>query len=629
MARFGRTVRDSQGNTIPNATVKVYLAGTLTFASIFSDAALTVAIDQAASPLVNEDDGTYEFFVATGTYKIVVSHPSIPTETYDNVDIGFSVPAARLISTDSPLTGGGDLSADRTLGVDHLFDSRAYASLQAAIDAAEVAGGTVLVQEDVTLTTPLTINGADVSLVSYNRSKITTATSIARLLLVSGATRCRVRGLWFDGAGNLTADVVNIQGSASDVVIEDCELESAAAQGGVVISGASKVRVRQCDIHNCLNLVRCSGVDSTDIEIWDNDLHDYGERAAWVLGTATVHFEEVKILDNRVYDHDPTGSARRPIAVEGVDANPHQRVIIEDNVVVGGGTSFTDGVTPGTGDQIAVKHTNGFRVVGNVSILGGDNGIAISQQASRGVVSGNVCEQNDTNGIQLGSSSSTFTRDVAVVGNACSNNGQNRQSDRADKFRSGIKTHTAQDLVIDGNVCGDDQGTGTQQHGINIENSTNIRIGINQFSGNGVSNIDDEATNTGLEIAALHTWLFVARGLPAAGTTVWSSPAESGFASQGHVSIPAPFAGFARSLQVAIATAPGAGESIIITLNKAAVATSLTATISGTSTTAADDTNLPTFAKGDLLSFSFVASNNGSYAGGACRCACELVKLAD
>lgn len=196
MSKGWGIVQDSQGNAVNACEIKVYLAGTSTLASIFSDSALSVAINQATSPVTTDATGHYQFFVASGSSVKLVGTKGTFTFTEDHVDIGFSVPAARTISTTSPLTGGGDFSANRTLGFDAFFDVRAYgavgdgvtddaAAIQAAIDAAEAAGGGVVffqaldfaIESTLTVNQPVLLVGAGCGEATNNGSGSSTATT--------------------------------------------------------------------------------------------------------------------------------------------------------------------------------------------------------------------------------------------------------------------------------------------------------------------------------------------------------------------------------------------------------------------------------------------------------------------
>jgi hypothetical protein len=78
-------VVDQSGAAVNAATVTVYLSGTTTAATIYSDDGVTTM----TNPLTTDAYGRYEFYVEDGWYKLVFSGgtPVITTTTYDNVEI--------------------------------------------------------------------------------------------------------------------------------------------------------------------------------------------------------------------------------------------------------------------------------------------------------------------------------------------------------------------------------------------------------------------------------------------------------------------------------------------------------------------------------------------------------------
>lgn len=87
MAHHHDWITDSFGNA-KAATVTVYLAGSSTLATLYSDAALTASL---ANPLTADETGYYEFYVEPGTYKLRYAHSSFATKEVDNVTIGSAV----------------------------------------------------------------------------------------------------------------------------------------------------------------------------------------------------------------------------------------------------------------------------------------------------------------------------------------------------------------------------------------------------------------------------------------------------------------------------------------------------------------------------------------------------------
>lgn len=101
------TVRNSTGDSVSGATVSVYLAGTVTPVSIFSNALGTIS---KSNPFLSDANGSYDFYVESGLYKVVVSKIGVGTFTTDNILIGIIDHAT------THQSGGGDELLLSTLG---------------------------------------------------------------------------------------------------------------------------------------------------------------------------------------------------------------------------------------------------------------------------------------------------------------------------------------------------------------------------------------------------------------------------------------------------------------------------------------------------------------------------------
>lgn len=105
----------------------------------------------------------------------------------------------------------------------------------------------------------------------------------------------------------------------------------------------------------------------------------------------------------------------------------------------------------------------------------------------------------------------------------------------------------------------------------------------------------------------------------AAGSTTYVLPGASATASINDAAAIAPIVGTARNMRVRVQTAPGVGETYIVTLNKGAAgaiaATSLTCTISGTDKTCSDLTNTASLAAGNQWNATIVASGGAAGTG--------------
>ena len=97
MARYkGQGIsRDQYGNTIPQATITVYLTGTLTLATIYSSSVGGSPI--TGSYVTSDNFGFYSFWIDRLSYsysqkfRITVAKAGIDTKIYDDINI-FNLP---------------------------------------------------------------------------------------------------------------------------------------------------------------------------------------------------------------------------------------------------------------------------------------------------------------------------------------------------------------------------------------------------------------------------------------------------------------------------------------------------------------------------------------------------------
>lgn len=140
MKKYGpdNPVVNQNGVPVDSATVTVYLTGTATLATLYSDDALTAQ----ANPFTTSSIGEYSFYVEDGVYDITFSGgtPSITTKTVAGLEI-FDF--KRKPFYDASMFQGAD----------------AFAKIQAAHDALPSTGGHILAsfEGSQTVTTTLTI----------------------------------------------------------------------------------------------------------------------------------------------------------------------------------------------------------------------------------------------------------------------------------------------------------------------------------------------------------------------------------------------------------------------------------------------------------------------------------------
>jgi hypothetical protein len=95
MQKFFGAAQDKSGNALGSATVTVYLAGTTTTASIFSDNVFTVK----ANPFTGDADGSFEFYAGDGRYDVKVVKTGFSFDTSMSYDTLLDDPSTAVTPT--------------------------------------------------------------------------------------------------------------------------------------------------------------------------------------------------------------------------------------------------------------------------------------------------------------------------------------------------------------------------------------------------------------------------------------------------------------------------------------------------------------------------------------------------
>jgi hypothetical protein len=106
MQHYTDTLYDTFGNAISGATVNVYVAGTTTPATIYSDNLGT----GTTNPLTTGSDGSYDFYAANGRYDLVITHPGHTFSSADTAGIALYDPDNDAQTLDWTISLGGTAS---------------------------------------------------------------------------------------------------------------------------------------------------------------------------------------------------------------------------------------------------------------------------------------------------------------------------------------------------------------------------------------------------------------------------------------------------------------------------------------------------------------------------------------
>ena len=102
MQKYQNSIQDLKGNAVAGASIAVYIFGTATLATIYSDNGVTVI---APGALLSDAEGEFAFYAANGRYNVQVVAAGLASQTtYDvllfdpaDADITDSVSLQRLI----------------------------------------------------------------------------------------------------------------------------------------------------------------------------------------------------------------------------------------------------------------------------------------------------------------------------------------------------------------------------------------------------------------------------------------------------------------------------------------------------------------------------------------------------
>lgn len=305
-----------------------------------------------------------------------------------------------------------------------------------------------------------------------------------------GVKRAGLADLILDTKGLVSDTAIRLGDGGQQIQFIRCSLLVSGGRRptGIATNGLIRqLAVQTCTFdgpQTCVSL----GHEAADILVSDCVFRNWVERGIWIRGTAEGAAQSVTFSGNSIYAPTGHGRVRQPIQINGVDSNLIKTVRITGNRVFGTGTDRLDPRNPGTADLISLQRCSDFEVSDNVCVDGGEVGITVSLQSTRGIVKGNQCIRNGSAGIDIGSKHSRYVSDVKVIDNVCYDNGRRGVGDQTPaRARAGIIIQRGQRIQIMGNSCSNTAANRSQLFGIAVIGSRNTSLRSNSLRGNKVA----------------------------------------------------------------------------------------------------------------------------------------------
>lgn len=253
-------------------------------------------------------------------------------------------------------------------------------------------------------------------------------------------------------------------------------------------TGAQKIVVRDCAFSQIGTGVRVlEGARS--LEISNCRIDEWAERGISLkaVGPAGAS-KDIRLEGNTIGPCLPGGKVRQPVQFNAADGGYFDEVVVRKNHVRGSRADDKDDERSGTADLISLHHCRRFTVERNRVEGSGEVGLTVSRGSRRGTIVGNICVDNDSAGIVVGSKSGPVVDDVVVRGNQCRGNGMNHGGELPSTARSGIAVRNASDVRVHDNVLESGAG-GRQGYGVTVAGSRRVTVTRNSFSGGSAQDV--------------------------------------------------------------------------------------------------------------------------------------------
>jgi hypothetical protein len=396
MQKYQNAIQDVHGNAVASATVTVYLYGTLTPATIYSDNGLTVI---PSSQVTTDSDGQFYFYADNGRYTLSVMATGFAQEQFSDVSLFDQADAG--IASVKDYGAVGDGTTNDYAAFVSAFAASAGKRLRLPAGTYRIAftGTTGLIP---TANMTLEGDGADSTEIVFVPS------STAYRNLISVSNPLTVRGVKISLSSPAGGSAAFFQGNVTNLTLESCTFDGGTTNSGATIS------------HDSYLINFSTSGTQTDVRIQNCNVTRF--RYGFLkTNVSTSTQRRISVLNNDFYsNYDDPCQFNSPSGVM-------------DDLLVQGNT-FRDSL--GTAASLTALHCSfasctNFRVISNNFYGAITDALHVEENCINGVLSSNTFEVNG-NGITLQDNNIGGTYkmplNITIANNVLVKSGTNREA---------------------------------------------------------------------------------------------------------------------------------------------------------------------------------------------------------
>ena len=233
-------------------------------------------------------------------------------------------------------------------------------------------------------------------------------------LIRTEASDVRIENLTLLESKEISASVISFGGRNRNITIRDVHFDGRyVSDGGITaairsgIDWLDGIYIRDCSFTEFQSSIFIT-TPIWDLALSRNDFSQWSDFGVYIGQRFGFNRRSRDLIINNNFWHDPAfGVIRQPLMIVKASAQLSTRnVVVVDNRVHGFPGAYVRGeFGRAQGDMIVLQGVTSFHVIRNTIRGGGENGLTVSRLSRQGFIIDNIINNNDQNGINIGSGS--------------------------------------------------------------------------------------------------------------------------------------------------------------------------------------------------------------------------------